>query len=114
MPKLDKRFIAFGIGPHELSLKDIPDSATKKKLTTETQTINGEKTFDLVPKVAHPDNVAEDNDLTSKYYVDNIVANLTMDDIADTANYIRISTTTQTIDGEKTFEVLPKSNNTPT
>lgn len=68
MPKLDRRFIALGDGPHDLNLELLPDGPTRIALTTENQIISGTKIFTDIPKTAQQP--ITDSDLTNKAYVD--------------------------------------------
>lgn len=68
MPKLDRRFIALGVGPHDLNLELLPDGSTRIALTTENQIISGTKVFTNIPKTSQEP--ITDSDLTNKAYVD--------------------------------------------
>ncbi len=73
MHKLDRRFIALGLGDKDLNLEVLPDGTTRKALTDEAQTIDGLKTFSTTPRtLGEVTNVLE---LVNKAYVDVAIQN---------------------------------------
>ena len=73
MHKLDRRFIALGLGDKDLNLEVLPDGATRKALTDDAQTIDGLKTFSTTPRTLG--SVSNVLDLVNKAYVDVSIQN---------------------------------------
>ena len=73
MHKLDRRFIALGLGDKDLNLEVLPDGATRKALTNDAQTIDGLKTFSTTPRTLG--SVSNVLDLVNKAYVDVSIQN---------------------------------------
>jgi len=73
MHKLDRRFIALGLGEKDLNLEVLPDGITRKALTTELQEIDGLKVFNTTPQTVG--SVNNNVDLVNKVYVDVAIQN---------------------------------------
>jgi len=71
MSKLDRRFIAFGTGAHDVNIEHVPDGSTRKALTTGPQVIEGAKTFSTAPRTTGE--ITEASHLATKSYVDNAI-----------------------------------------
>lgn len=73
MHKLDRRFIALGLGEKDLNLEVLPDGTTRQALTTDMQEISGLKIFNTTPQTIA--SVNADVDLVNKIYVDVSIQN---------------------------------------
>jgi hypothetical protein len=107
MPKIDRRFIALGDGPHELNLELLPDGSTRFALTTDLQNIDGTKIFNDIPKTYEIP--SEDEDITNKSYVDNRIEQmLSGSHWQRPVNTVSYSLPTTTVEG---YRVLNLSDN---